>query len=67
MKKLLLLIIILIAGCEGTTSIIYKKPFIIYSKSYYSTMADYYYQDANGEKANFTDLKDKYSVGDTIK
>jgi hypothetical protein len=54
------------AGCSDP---IPKKPFAITGICYDCAWegTTYYYFDANGNKFNFSDKNDKYSIGDTIK
>ena len=67
MKVLFLFLATYILSC----TIKPKKPFVItgkYLNDYGNENASrYYYIDANGNQNQFTDLPNKYSVGDTIK
>lgn len=67
MKVLLIFIAVFILSCTSSP----KKPFVITGK-YLKEWDDkdvsrYYYTDANGNREQFTDSPNKYSVGDTIK
>jgi len=63
---------LLLSSCENqniTQKSKLQKPFVIVNKYIQDEekKAMYYYQDANGIEYNFTDLKDKYNVGDTLR
>lgn len=60
MKYLLLLL--LLAGCESPT-----KPFIVIDKGEFYGEYWYRYVGKNGVTVHFTDSKNKYQIGDTIK
>ena len=69
-KSVLLITIILFASC-GKLNPPKQKPFVIVGKntSFYEEIkvAEYYYQDAKGNRYDFTDYNNKYNVGDTIR
>jgi len=69
MKKLIFITFsILLLSCEEQNTIKYEKPFIIVSKcGYTSETESYMYQDKNGHKKKFFDVRGKYSIGDTLK
>lgn len=69
MKKLIFITFsILLFSCEETSTLQYEKPFIIISKSGYTSETEsYIYQDKNGYKKKFFDVRGKYSIGDTLK
>lgn len=74
LNLLLILLIILITGCEinPREGIKYEKPFIIVNKSEYHTsegilFCRYEYQDKEGRKTQFYDEYTKFNIGDTIK
>ena len=71
MKKLLttaLILLIALTGCFDNTKPI-KKPFVIIDKKSYGDIerAGFTFIDANGIKYEFSDDRNKYSIGDTIK
>lgn len=69
-KSVLLIMIILFASCDKLDTP-KQKPFVIVGKNstYYSSQnrAEYYYQDAKGNKYDFTDANNLYKIGDTIR
>jgi hypothetical protein len=69
-KSVLLIIIVLFASCNELDPP-KQKPFVIVGKNstYYSAQnrAKYYYQDAKGNRYDFTDANNLYKVGDTIR
>lgn len=69
MKKIFLIAFtILLFSCKDINHYKYEKPFTIIDKNSYSVDTySYTYQDKNGRKETFFDVKGKYSIGDTIK
>jgi len=69
-KSVLLIILILIASCDKLDTP-KQKPFVIVGKNstFYSSQnrAEYYYQDAKGNRYDFTDANNLYKIGDTIR
>jgi hypothetical protein len=68
-KMLLMIITIIFISCDNNGKMP-RKPFIItYTSplSGWDEYAEYIYYDADSTRYQFTDLRQKYSVGDTIK
>lgn len=66
MKKLSILLVMILVGCDTTV----KKPFIITKKEINISSKDecmYYYKDAQGRTEYFYETNNKYNIGDTIK
>lgn len=68
MKKILVIAVLFIIGCENRLPPT-KKPFIIINKEYRNRGLDSYrFVDQDGRVSDwFQDSSEKYSIGDTIK
>lgn len=73
MKKLIFILLIVVAGCSAPDANVPEKPWIIYD-AYYSSKNEkesgwihYRYVGVNGKTESFSAKYGEYQIGDTIK